>query len=172
MVADGVAAGGRGRATVIAQRMAAADWIRWTLRLLLSGVFAYAGALKMRDASAFAESIASFRLLPDILVTPVALTLPPLEITAAMLALGADRWRRAGAFCLLVLLLIFTAVLSTALARGLQVDCGCFGPDRLDFLNPMRNLWLALGRDVALAVVAWFLYVSVDTKNPPRQRAR
>ena len=139
--------------------------VRWALRLALSGLFVYAGAVKMRDARAFAESVASFRLLPDALITPTALTLPPLEIFSALLALTRGRWRRLGAFAIGVLLMVFMATLASALARGLTVDCGCFGPDRLDVLSPTRNLWLALSRDAVLAAVAWWLY-SEAKKRP------
>ena len=132
--------------------------VRWGLRLLLSGLFVYAGAAKIRDAAAFAESVASFRLLPDLFVMPVALTLPPLEILAGMFALAAGHWRRVGALGLLILLMTFTAALISALARGLQVDCGCFGPDHLDLLSPTKNLWFALFRDVVLGAVARLLY--------------
>lgn len=132
--------------------------VRWGLRSLLAGLFVYAGAVKMRDAHAFAESVASFRLLPGALITPVALTVPPLEILAALLSLTVGRWQRAAAFCLVVLLLIFTGVLVSALARGLTVDCGCFGPDRLNILSPTKNLWFALARDGVLVGVAAFLY--------------
>ncbi len=133
--------------------------VRWVLRSLLSGLFIYAGAVKMRDAGAFADSVASFRLLPSVLVTPTTLTLPPLEVLAALLALTAGRWRRTGAFCLAVLLAVFVAALASALVRRLTVDCGCFGPDRLDMLTPTKNLWFALGRDAVLGVMAWWLYV-------------
>lgn len=150
---------------------------RWALRLLLSGLFLYAGTVKMRDSSAFAESVASFHLLPDVLVAPVVLGLPPLEIIAALLTLVGGRWRRVGAFALTVLLLVFTAAVASALVRGLQVDCGCFGPDRLDVLSPTKNLWFALGRDAVLVAIAGFLYAdsmsaAPANKNTPRQRER
>ena len=142
--------------------------VRWCLRLLLSGLFMYAGAVKMRDARAFVESVASFRLIPDLFAVPVALTLPPLEILAGLLALSAGRWRRVGALCLVSLLAIFTVALASALVRGLQVDCGCFGPDRLDLLSPTKNLWSALIRDAVLGAVAGFLYV--DSRSVQKRR--
>ena len=139
--------------------------------MLLSGLFAYAGAVKMRDAGAFAESVASFRLLPDVLIAPVALGLPPLEVLAALSALAGGRWGRAGAFALMILLLVFTAAVASALARGLPVDCGCFGPDRLDVLSPPKNLWFGLARDVALVAAAGFLYADrVDTAPSVRSK--
>ena len=136
----------------------------WLLRLVLSGVFIYAGALKLRDPHAFSESIASFRLLPPRLINPAALTLPPLEILAAVIALGSGWWRRVGTFSILVMLGVFMLALTTALARGLNVDCGCFGADGFDVLAPSKNLWGAMLRDLALGTSAWVLYVAA--RNP------
>ena len=70
MVADGFAAGRLGRAAVIAQRTAATGWIRWMLRFLLSGVFAYAGALKMR-VSHFLGVVISGKIIKHVLVAMV-----------------------------------------------------------------------------------------------------
>ena len=136
----------------------------WMLRLLLSGVFIYAGAAKICDPHAFSESIDSFRLLPTVLINLAAFTLPPLEILAGLLALLGGRLRRAGAFCLLAMLAIFLGALAQAQARGLSVDCGCFGADKFDVLSPTKNLWIAMARDVALGTAAWFLYVAA--RNP------
>ncbi len=130
----------------------------WLLRAAVSGIFIYAGVVKMRDPQAFAESIASFRLLPRILINPAALTLPPLEVLAGIAALAGRNLRRAGAFCLLTLLLVFLAALVSAQARGLSVDCGCFGTDKFDVLSPTKNLWIAQARDMALALAAYVLY--------------
>lgn len=137
----------------------------WLLRATISGIFIYAGAVKMRDPHAFAESVASFRLLPQILISPAALTLPPLEILAGIAALAGRNLRRAGAFCLLALLIVFLAALASAQARGLTVDCGCFGADKFDVLSPSKNLWIAQARDVALAVAAWVLYADSRRTN-------
>ena len=130
----------------------------WLLRLALSGIFVYAGVLKLRDPQSFAESVAAFRLLPTALVSPVALMLPPLEILAGILALGRGWPRRIGAFGLLTMLAIFLAALVSAQARGLNIDCGCFGPDKLDVLTPAKNLWVAMTRDAVLGVAALVAY--------------
>lgn len=144
--------------------------VRGVLRILLSGLFTYAGISKMYDVRAFADSVASFHLLPDVLLPVAALTLPPLEIAAALLVLSVGRWRQAGVFCLLALLAIFTVALASALARGLPVDCGCFGTSHFDPLSPTKNLWLALGRDLVLGVAAGWLYAdSVNLQRPSGQ---
>ncbi len=140
----------------------------WVLRLGLSGIFIYAGAAKMRDAQSFAESIASFQILPGQTITPAALTLPPMEILAAAMALADGTLRRAGAFSLFLMLTVFVVALASALARGLHVDCGCLGGDRLDLLSPTKNLWVVLGRDLALGTVAWLLYA--DARQTPKTK--
>ena len=137
----------------------------WILRLALSAIFLYAGVAKMRGAQGFAESVASFRLLPGALITPTALTLPPLEILGAALALSGGRLRRIGAFCLFALLIAFMTALLSALTRGLQVDCGCFGTDHFDILSPTKNIWVALGRDMVLGAVAWVLYADARRQS-------
>ena len=128
-------------------------WILVVLRLILGGVFLYAGFLKMRDPLAFADSIASFRLLPDSLINLLALGLPPLEmVVGGMLLVG---WRiRLASFAILLLSLVFVIVLSQALIRGLEVDCGCFGSG-----NPSlgKNLF-SLGRDLLLIVGSAWVY--------------
>ncbi len=134
--------------------------ILWFLRLALSGIFIYAGASKLRDPSAFAESIASYQLLPAVLIDPAALTLPPLEIFAGVLALIDGRLRRIGAFGLLTMLAVFLVALASAQSRGLSIDCGCFGADKFDALASTKNLWIALLRDAVLLVTAGGLYVA------------
>lgn len=39
-------------------------WFLLLLRLVIGGAFLYAGYLKVRDGVAFADSIASFKILP------------------------------------------------------------------------------------------------------------
>ena len=135
-------------------------------RLLVATVFVYAGAIKAANPAPFADSIASFKMLPASLSNLLALGLPPFEILAGLLLLVPNRWRRIGAFCILLMISAFLVALATALARGLKVDCGCFGGSSLDLLSPTRNLWLALGRDLVLGTVAWFLYH--DAWHAPR----
>lgn len=128
--------------------------IRLVLRVLLGGVLVYAGVLKVNSPQLFADGVASFRLLPDGLVNPVAIGLPILEILAGLWLLSG--WRqRAGAFCALALCLGFLFALGSAAARGLTVDCGCFGNDPL---SSASHLPAAIARDLALLGAAAFLY--------------
>jgi uncharacterized membrane protein YphA (DoxX/SURF4 family) len=102
---------------------------RWTAtaaRLLLGGVLVVAGLLKMPDPAAAVRAVRAYRLLPEGLVGPVAFGLPVVEI-AVGLALLAGVYVRTAAIAAAVLLAVFLAAVGSAWARGLQIDCGCFG---------------------------------------------
>jgi uncharacterized membrane protein YphA (DoxX/SURF4 family) len=102
---------------------------RWTLlglRLLVGGIFAVAGAVKITDPAGFAVEAANYRLLPGALVNLMAITLPWIEVLAGgLLVIGV--WRRASAAVIAVLMAAFIVAITSALARGLDVRCGCFG---------------------------------------------
>ena len=136
------------------------------LRWVVGGIFLYAGVVKLRAPLDFADSIASFQMLPTVAINPLALSLPYFEIiTAGMLILS---WRkRAAALAVLVMTTVFAVAMTTALVRGLNVDCGCFGggsPSRL-------KTWTSLGRDLLLiAASAWLCWNRVPSDPPEGRR--
>ncbi len=130
----------------------------WCYRLatwLLAAVFLYAGIMKAMDPATFADQIAAYRLLPNFLINHVALGLPIFEIVCGLLLL--NNWQRRLALqSILLLTIVFAVFLISAIARGLHIDCGCFGSS----IIPLRfQLWFALGRDIILLaftiLVAW-----------------
>jgi len=127
-------------------------WLATAARLLLGGVFVVAGALKLPDPAAAVRAVRAYRLLPESLVAPVAFGLPMLEI-AVGLALLAGVFVRTAALASAVLLVVFLVGVGSAWARGLQIDCGCFGGGgtvaATDTAYPTEVL-----RDAAMLVVA------------------
>jgi putative oxidoreductase len=124
------------------------------LSLVLAAVFIYAGISKFRDPLQFADSIAAFTILPTALINLFALSLPLFEIGCGLLLLW--RWtREVAALALFVISIVFFAALSSALLRGLTLDCGCFGAG-----TPSRpRMWMELGLDVVLAGVSLLIYL-------------
>jgi uncharacterized membrane protein YphA (DoxX/SURF4 family) len=107
-------------------RSGSGPWLRTGARILLGGVFVVAGVLKVPDPSAAVRAVRAYRILAEPLVAPVAFGLPVLEI-AIGLALLAGVFVRTAAIASAVLLVVFIAAVGSAWARGLQIDCGCFG---------------------------------------------
>ena len=96
------------------------------IRFLIAGIFLRAGLAKIGDLRDFRSAVANYRLLPPAAVTAVALSLPFLEIAAALL-LAAGVATGLVAALLAVLLLAFAAAIAINLARGRTFDCGCSG---------------------------------------------
>ncbi len=97
------------------------------LRLLVGGAFALAALLKLRDPAAFAEQTGNYQFLPE-LSNYIAIMLPSVELTAALvLIFGPRLWRHGAAFVLGGMLVVFTAAILRAWAVGINLECGCFG---------------------------------------------
>jgi uncharacterized membrane protein YphA (DoxX/SURF4 family) len=101
-------------------------WLATVGRIGLGGVFVVAGVLKLPDPAAAVRAARAYRLLPEALVQPVAFGLPMVEIVVG-LALLAGVFVRTAALASAVLLVVFLVAVGSAWARGLQIDCGCFG---------------------------------------------
>jgi uncharacterized membrane protein YphA (DoxX/SURF4 family) len=101
-------------------------WLGTAGRLLLGGVWVTAGVLKLPDPAAGLRAVRAYRLLPGALVAPVAFGLPVVEIGIG-LALLVGVAVRLAAVSSGVLLAVFIAAVVSAWARGLEIDCGCFG---------------------------------------------
>ena len=96
------------------------------LRLLVGGAFVVAGALKVADPAKFALDVSHYRLVPYELINLVAILLPWIEITSGLFVL-AGIWLRAAALVITSLTVVFLVLIVSALARGLNIECGCFG---------------------------------------------
>jgi len=131
-------------------------------RLLLGGIFLYAGLLKSLDVQAFAGSIAAYRLLPYQGNYLVAASLPSVEVLGGVLLL-VNRRVRPAALVLGLLTLVFIAALASALYRGLEIDCGCFSPRHPT--SPRTALW----RDLGILLLAHFTFHLRNRFAPPNQ---
>ncbi len=95
-------------------------------RVVVGGLFVYAGALKIADPLGFAQDIQNYRLVPRVVALLVALILPWLE-TLAGAALVIGLFKRTNAGLIALMLAGFIVLVAVTMVRGLDVDCGCFG---------------------------------------------
>lgn len=118
------------------------------LRIVLGAIFVVAGASKVGHADMFAAQIAGFRILPQVLIAPLALGLPFLEIMlGGYLILGL--FTRASAWVAVGLLAAFDLAIASAVVRGMSVSCGCFGPN-----DATVTTWAEVARDAVFVVLA------------------
>ncbi len=103
-------------------------FIAFILRVAVAAVFIQAGATKAWNPSGFSADIREYQLVGQATSAALSLYVPWLELIAGA-ALLLRRLCLAGTWTLLVLVLTFSAVVISALWRGLEMNCGCFGGD-------------------------------------------
>ncbi|TQF73259.1 DoxX family membrane protein [Rhodococcus spelaei] len=95
-------------------------------RLGLAAVWLISGWIKFADPTQTVVAVRAYQLLPEDLVRPVASALPMLEIALGLLLVVGLGVRLTAIVSVLALATLIAAVAS-AWARGLSIDCGCFG---------------------------------------------
>ena len=136
------------------------NWIRYPLflsRLFLGGIFVYASYDKIIHPVPFAEIVYNYQILPDVLVNPASLFLPWLELLVGLsLILGV--WLPGAVLICNLLLMVFFSTLVFNIARGLDIDCGCFSVS-IGTSSGGHMLWY-LFRDGFFLFVGLFLFFS------------
>ncbi len=117
------------------------------LRLLIGALFTLAGLQKIDNIAAFEQAILHYQLSGPAISTLIATILPWLEIVCG-LGLIVGIFPRSSAFVLTALLVGFTIVVFSAMARGLDISCGCFSQDpnmdKIGWLKIIENCALLL----------------------------
>jgi uncharacterized membrane protein YphA (DoxX/SURF4 family) len=130
------------------------DWSYRICRFTLGSIFIYAGGTKLLEPEIFAVLIEAYGIVPEGLLMPVAIGLPLLEVVAGIGLLFDIR----GSLALITgLLVLFIVVLGYGIWMGLDVDCGCFGPEDPE-AEAFHGLRLSLTRDLVMMAGVIFLY--------------
>lgn len=101
------------------------DQLIQLLKWLVAVLFIFAGISKILNPANFAHDIDNYRLLPYLLVTLMAIILPWLEVLCGIF-LMVGKWQKGASFALLILTFMFLVAIGSAMARGLDISCGCF----------------------------------------------
>lgn len=114
------------------------------MRLILGGVFLWAGIVKIPNIEFFSYTVRAYHLLPEFLILPVTILVPWLECVIGLcLILGF--WTQASTLIASGLLIAFAGALGTKIYQGVNMSCGCFG-----FGTERGSLEWVLWQDVLL----------------------
>jgi uncharacterized membrane protein YphA (DoxX/SURF4 family) len=137
------------------------DVVGTLARLGLAAVWLVSGTLKAVDPDQTYVAVRAYDVLPTGGVEVVAAVLPFLEIALGLLLL-AGVGTRAVTVLSAALLLVFVVGVAQAWARGLSIDCGCFGGGGA--VAPGDTAYLQeLMRDTSFLVLAAWLIVRPRT---------
>ncbi|GAA1177171.1 putative membrane protein YphA (DoxX/SURF4 family) [Kitasatospora gansuensis] len=151
------AAPDRGSALRRAVDGAAGEWFGLVARIGLAVVWAWAGLAKVADPAEAAQAVRAYEILPESLVKPVGYGLPFLELALALLLL-IGLGTRIVAVISALLLLTFIGGIGSAWARGISIDCGCFGGGGAVDSSQTEYLQEILRDSGFLLLAAWLVY--------------
>jgi uncharacterized membrane protein YphA (DoxX/SURF4 family) len=138
------------------------QWLGLLARLVLGAVWVAAGALKLPDPTESVRAVRNYRILPEAVVPLVGHALPVVEVLIGVcLLLGL--LVRANAVLSGVLLLAFIAGIASAWARGLSIECGCFGGGGGTLEDYASDYPWEIARDVGLLLASGWLVVRPRT---------
>ena len=129
-------------------------WLYRSARWALALVFLVAGGQKLIAPRSFAVIIDAYGLIPPSWVMPVAVMLPLFEVLAAV---GLFFDIRGSLGVITGLLALFMVILAYGIGMGLDVDCGCFGPNAPE-AEAYAGIRPALYRDTAMMAGVIYLY--------------
>ncbi len=96
------------------------------LRISVGVFFLYTGLSKIVFISGFADDIYNYRLFPEFIINLAAVFMPFFEINLGLFII-IGLWLKETTMLVLLSLLSFIIMISSALIRGLDISCGCFG---------------------------------------------
>ena len=133
----------------------------WCVRWALGIVFIVSALGKIADPGAFAGEIAAYRLLPAHVVNLFAIAMPWVELLVGLSLVNAIA-PKSGALLAGLMGLVFVVAVASAMARGLNIECGCIS------VVKSKVGWKHIGADVLLvALSAVVLMQPPGTRQPP-----
>ncbi|MCK4460369.1 MAG: DoxX family membrane protein, partial [candidate division Zixibacteria bacterium] len=101
------------------------DHLTMAVRVVVGGVFVSASVYKIIDPGSFARSIWYYHVVPGSLINLLALVLPWVELAAGLGLMFGVLYRGAVVW-VNFMTVAFIAAVTSAVARGLNIECGCF----------------------------------------------
>ena len=129
------------------------------VRIILGVIFIYASYDKISHPKAFAEIVYNYQILPDPLINVTAILLPWLELlTGIFLIMGF--WMQGTVIWCNILLVVYIGALCFNLARGLDINCGCFSTTKGSSISIETIVW-----DAVFLVLSVYLFFFVFKKR-------
>jgi uncharacterized membrane protein YphA (DoxX/SURF4 family) len=131
------------------------EWLGTVARLVTGGVWIWAALIKLPHPDQSVLAVRAYELLPGDTATPVGHLLPVLELVVGLcLVLGL--LTRAAAVASGLLFTAFIIGIGSVWARGITIDCGCFGGGGYDPNAADKYPW-EIARDVGLLLMSAYL---------------
>lgn len=134
------------------------SYLNLLLRLFIGLVFLFSSISKIGIPDEFAKEIANYHIVPNIFINIFAITMPWIELCCALFIILGLRLK-SSSFVLAILIAVFNLAIIIAMAKGLNINCGCHTKimaEQVGFTKLFENTLLIL--------IAVFIYFSKGLK--------
>lgn len=134
-------------------------------RAILAAVFIFAALGKIGDPQEFSDAVAAFRILPITSVNVFAIVLPWVELLVGLSLLSGTQLRQSALLSVL-LNLMFIIAAGSAMAKGLDIKCGCFTLSK----SHASVGWSLIARDSLLTLFAIQILCSTASNRASKHK--
>ncbi len=101
------------------------EYVLLICRIIVGLMFIVVGVGKIANPEEFAKEIANYQILPYLFVNITAIIIPWIELFAGiLLLLGVQT--KSSSIVIAVMTVVFTIAVIIAIAKGLNIECGCY----------------------------------------------
>ncbi|MCE5304226.1 MAG: MauE/DoxX family redox-associated membrane protein [Chloroherpetonaceae bacterium] len=101
------------------------EYVLLICRIIVGLMFIVVGVGKIANPEEFAKEIANYQILPYLFVNITAIIIPWIELfTGILLLLGVQT--KSSSIVIAVMTVVFTIAVIIAIAKGLNIECGCY----------------------------------------------
>ena len=119
----------------------------------------------MFNAEAFAKAIKNYDMLPLATLNILAIILPYVEFfTGVFLVLGI--YKKGSSAIAILSLVMFLIALTSAYARGLDINCGCFS---LETTATKSDILTRIFEDILMLIGIVIVYIFCEKKSEPEE---
>jgi uncharacterized membrane protein YphA (DoxX/SURF4 family) len=139
-------------------------YFQFVLRFIIGGMFIYVAYNKLVNPEEFAKAIKNYNMLPLQVINIMAIILPYIELFSGLfLILGI--FKKGSSALIGISLIIFIFALTTAFARGLNIDCGCGFSSLIQETASKNELIIRIIEDIFMLLGTVIIFMFCEKKN-------
>jgi len=139
-------------------------YLQILLRLILGGVYVYVAWNKLINAEEFAKAIKNYDMLPLQAINIIAITLPYIELFAGLFLIFGF-YKKGSSAILGITLVVFIIALTSAYARGLNIDCGCGFTSTTQETSSKTDLLVRIFEDILMLIGVVIIFLFGEKKK-------
>lgn len=139
-------------------------YLQILLRLIIGGVYVYVAWNKLINPEEFAKAIKNYDMLPLQVINIIAITLPYIELFAGLFLIFGF-YKKGSSVILGMTLVVFIIALTSAYARGLNIDCGCGFTSTTQESYSKTDLLVRIFQDILMFIGVVIIYIFGDKKT-------